>query len=326
MKKIYICHTIYHLYISLIKQIIQKDRADIVLSDSITEYWDVYEKIKKNNFFSNVHIVREKNIYLSNSKKTILDKLKGNKGNINYTFNEITVDFNQYDEIYIFNDRTKIGVYLISNKIRYNLIEDGLDTLKNIDKIGFIGYSIFNKISDLLNSRVIFFGQSKYCKSIEVNSKDELKIPNKKVLEVPREDILNKINNEEKMNIYNFFMSGRNIELEDKENVILILTQPLFQDGLVNSEKRQIDIYKKIVSENFKDDVKIVIKPHPRDNVTYNFNDCMIIDKLIPIEVLNFNKRIRVRKVIAVFSTAVYGIDFAEEKINLGIQYINNAI
>ena len=66
----------------------------------------------------------------------------------------------------------------------------------------------------------------------------------------------------------------------------------------------------------------IIIKPHPRDEVEYNFENCITIDKAIPIEILNFNKNIKIDKAITVFSTAIDGIDFVKEKINLGFDYI----
>ena len=326
MKKLYICNTIYHLYIVLIKEIKSNDIVDIVISDTITNYEKLYDSISKSKIFNKVMIVKESKIVINEEPARIVDILKGNKRFINDSYLEIGFDYKNYENIYIFNDWTKIGIYLIANKINYNLIEDGLNSLKSIDKLGFRNYNIFYKMLDCLDLHTLFRGQSKYCKSIEVNDVDGIKIPLNKVVEVPREELISKLSNEEKMKIYNIFIKNDNIKNDINGESVIILTQPLLMDKLVKTPEEQIKVYKSIVDKYYNQNYNIVIKPHPRDDVQYNFENCFIMEKLIPIEILNFNSNIKFSKAITVFSTAIDGINFVEEKVNLGFDYIDTIL
>ena len=95
----------------------------------------------------------------------------------------------------------------------------------------------------------------------------------------------NELDYEEKNQILDIF-NMNNINIDFKENTALILTQPLFQDGLMTLE-RELNIYKEIMEK--LSDYKILIKPHPRDKKDYKkiFPDAEIIDSSFPIELLN---------------------------------------
>lgn len=60
MKKVYCCYTNYHLLISLLKA---KKGDDLVLFDVITDVDEKIDKLKNNNFFSNIYLknLEEKN-------------------------------------------------------------------------------------------------------------------------------------------------------------------------------------------------------------------------------------------------------------------------
>lgn len=101
-----------------------------------------------------------------------------------------------------------------------------------------------------------------------------------------------------------------NIKIEEFEalknnvNKVLLLTQPLLEDGIM-SEGEKINIYKNILQErNIKE---VYIKIHPRENTDYigelqNIK-VHIIKKDFPVEVL-FLLNINFIKVITLFSTA----------------------
>lgn len=108
-------------------------------------------------------------------------------------------------------------------------------------------------------------------------------------------------------------------ELKRTENAILILTQPLSEDGIL-TEKEKIQIYKEIILNNNK--AKIYIKSHPREKTDYK----KILEKLnlqieiiradFPIELLLFFN-IRFKKVITLFSTAALNF-----KANSDIEFL----
>ena len=92
--------------------------------------------------------------------------------------------------------------------------------------------------------------------------------------------------------------------LKNNSNKILLLTQPLSEDGIV-SEEEKIKMYENILIE--KNIKEIYIKLHPRERTDYvkNFKNIKvnIIKKDFPAEIL-FLLNINFNKVITLFSTA----------------------
>ncbi len=68
----------------------------------------------------------------------------------------------------------------------------------------------------------------------------------------------------------------------------------------------------------------LIIKPHPRDEIDYKkiFNDSVILKRTYPIEILNFVNNISIKRCITAFSTSIDGINFCEEKIKLGYDFV----
>lgn len=99
--------------------------------------------------------------------------------------------------------------------------------------------------------------------------------------------------------------------LENSKNKILLLTQPLSEDEIID-EKEKINMYKEILKE--REIKEIFIKEHPREETNYifEFKDIKvnIISKEFPIEVLLLLD-IKFDKVITIFSTAA--LNFKEK-------------
>lgn len=114
------------------------------------------------------------------------------------------------------------------------------------------------------------------------------------------------LSNEQKREILSIFniKLEKVIELENLQNKILLITQPLSEDKIL-TEKEKIEIYKEIIE---KEKEKIIyIKPHPREKtdykkifVKYNIE---IIEKEFPIDLFSF-LNVEFSKVITLFSTA----------------------
>lgn len=105
-------------------------------------------------------------------------------------------------------------------------------------------------------------------------------------------------------------------------NATLIITQPFFADAIVKTREEQLEIYKDIIDKyGFND--KIIIKPHPRDDINYEkiIPKSNVIEEIFPIEILNFTN-IKFNKVITVSSTSVNLIYNCNEKIFLGWEWL----
>lgn len=322
MKKIYICHTEYHVLIALIKNInqINKVKNDIVLYGTLNNINKMYEKIKEINLFDNVYLFNHKDIEeiakIPETRNVILRR----KRLRNWIKESYDFDFLKNKDIYIFNDNSIIGIYLRISKMKYNLIEDGFNCYKNIKRhYDFNG--IKYKIKILINDLTCSFGTSKYVQGIEVNSKKDIDVFFKdKFIEVPRKEMFAKLSKEEKRKIVNVFLDVP-LNLK-KQEVSLLITQPLYKDNFLNSKEQQIAMYEYIINTYM--DHKIIIKPHPRDDIDYKvlYNDYIVLDSGFPIEILNFMDSISIGKCVTAFSTSIDFIECCNQKITLGSEWV----
>lgn len=111
---------------------------------------------------------------------------------------------------------------------------------------------------------------------------------------------------EEQRWILKFFgFQQRNLKLLQSKKVILF-SQPLSEDGIMTEEEK-VEIYRKILEkENLKD---VIIKAHPREVTEYSryFVGISILQERTPFELYLFHG-LTGKKVITLFSTAVYGL------------------
>ncbi|MDF2946610.1 MAG: hypothetical protein K0S51_1289 [Bacillales bacterium] len=329
-KKLYICFTFYHVLVTLMKEISSDYTADIVICDTIPEYEGLIDSLKDSGIFNNVYEFKEKKYQESgflNFKRFIrVRNLFVNqiiKKNINPSFE---LKKSTYSEVNIFNDWTYIGYYLRANKIYYNLLEDAKDSYKVLGNYFKIDY--YKPFKHRLLSRIFetqfFHGKSKYSKVVEVNSADGISIPKDKLRITPKDNMFKNLTNEDKIKIYNIFMSDK-VSPTLEQNSILILTQPLFEDKIVKFSEIQKNVYEIIINEYcIEKGLNPVIKPHPRDNFNYEleFSNIKVINKNLPTEILNFNPQIKFAKAITVTSSSIGGIDFVDEKISLGFEWL----
>lgn len=112
---------------------------------------------------------------------------------------------------------------------------------------------------------------------------------------------------EEKKWILRFFdFQQKHLELLQSKKAILF-TQPLSEDGVMTEEEK-IGIYRKILE---KEEIReLVIKVHPRETTEYTkyFDGVSVLQEKTPFE-LYLLHGLRGKRVITLFSTAVYGLD-----------------
>lgn len=332
-KKIYICHTYFQVYITLIKTIIQKNKNDIVICNTIPDSKKLIKSLKKSELFNEIYYYDEVSVLDEFRRQKIERKIFRTNQMINLFEQNAEFDLSSYNHIYIYNDWTTIGAYIMDKKLNYHLIEDGINAFYYLkgnlaDKVTFLNpnfkYKIKKIIKKILHIGYDFFGQSKYVIDIEVNDKSKIFIKNDNVIEVPKESLYRKINDKEKLIIYNIFMDGE-LNLDSNKNKILILTQPLYIDKMVSSMEEQQNIYTNLINE-YISDYEVYIKPHPRDTFDYKKinSKIIILGKNIPIEILNYNNKINFKKAITITSSSIESLNFIDEKIVLGFEFLKN--
>lgn len=334
--RVYVCHTYYHVYVSFLKEMnLPKEKrgeAVMVLSTMTTSFEGIKLRIEESGVFSRVVMFDEKrDVFFSelapymnmrgNPLKIMLGRIKYTKlyGKLEEAY--VPLDFSRYKDIYVFCDSDPIGFYLNYKKIYYHAVEDGLNTLKYCDAARYYNQKYF-KLKVFLSSWNLLFienGYGKYCLDMEVNDISCLKYKNKNYVEVPRKDLVKNLTDDQIEVLLKVFIE--NIDdlkkLAVQEKAVLILTEPLCD--LETRERIFRDITAMYQAEGM-----LVMKPHPNDHLDYKkyFPDCIVIDRKVPMEMLNFLKNVMFEKAVAVF-TELADIKFAKEKIRLGSDFMD---
>ena len=211
----------------------------------------------------------------------------------------------------------------MNNKgLEYNLIEDGVDMFKNNQafiepkrSLGTLAKKVLRVPTEMARSENI--------KSIEVNDKDGIAISHPNIIEVPRKELLARLSKAERKKIFDIFLSEDTFPRV--KNSIIILTQPFAEDHILDSEEKQLKVYRTIIEEYCERKDKIIIKIHPRDHANYSGladERVILVAEKFPIEILNFMPGLKFKKAITVSSTAINLLENCEERIYLGWGYL----
>lgn len=337
--RIYVCHTFYHVYITFLKEMNlpaeQRRKATLVISHMSNRFGSFPERVRRLGFFEEVIDFDEKREdffpELAKYRKPGRNLLKNLWNRILFTRRfakleapYIPVDFRKYKDIYVFCDSDPVGYYLNQNKIYYHAVEDGLNCLRNgdlahYDNRGHFALKAF--LSQKCNLIFIQNGYGKYCIDMEVNDISAIEIPFEKYVEVPRKDLLAGINSRDKEILLQAFVEDieklKKVIADRNERTVLILTEPLCTLAV----RKQI--FTDII-DKYKVDYSILLKPHPRDELDYRteFSEVCIIDKTVPMEMLNFFEGYQIDLAVSVF-TELEALDFAREKLRLGPDFLD---
>lgn len=344
-KRIYVCHTYYHVYVACLKELNlpeeERGGADLVLSRMSNDFGDLDVRARESSLFGDVYWFDEKPFsffeeLLPLKQDTgslvgnLLNRMKFCRrlGRLEEPY--VPVDFRSYPDIWVFCDSDPIGYYLSWKKIRYHAVEDGLDCIRYYDTARYDNRGHFRLKAAMAALGLIFIqnGYGKYCIDMEVNRIAALDHPTSNMVEVPREKLVQGLDEEGRQVLIRLFI--RNLpELEQAlkqakatgKEVSLILTEPLCQD-LSMREK----LFRDMIREYGGDGV-VLIKPHPRDVLDYRklFADYIVLDGGFPMEILNFVCRelsMEFSRVVTVY-TVPSSIHCARQKLYLGDEFMD---
>ncbi len=347
-KRIYICHTYYHVYVACLKELnlpksgegALRGQASLMLSSLSNDFGNLKERVEKSGLFEEVIPYDEK----TEDFFPELAKYHKDRGNIlinmfariKYTRRMgklqapfVPVDLRGYEDIYVFCDSDPIGYYLNVHRIYYHALEDGLDCIRYYDTARYDNRGFFGLKAWMAARNIIFIqnGYAKYCLDMEVNDISVLKYPCPKYIEVSRRGLVEGLGAEEKETLVSIFVENRE-RLEENlssglghEHKVLVLTEPLCD---LKTRER---IFRDIIAEYGQVDgqkAQILIKPHPRDVLDYEtlFSEYIVLDGKFPMEILNYVRDLVFDRVVTVF-TVPDAILFAKEKIYLDVDFMD---
>lgn len=341
--RIYICHTYYHAYIAVVKELVRRkedrERADIVLSTMSNDFGSLKERLEDTGVFENVFMYDEKEDVTSpevmryhrdkgNIVLNLLQRIKYTRllGKLQEQY--IPTDMTKYRDVYVFCDSDPIGYYLNYKKIPYHAIEDGLnsgrldDQARNANK----GAWPLKKAMAALGLIFIESGYSKYCIDYEVNDISANHSVPKNTIEIPRQELNDRLSKEDHRILVDIFLPNSEKVLAQllgdsgapgaKPNA-MILTEPLCDMDV------RAKMFRDIVKE-YENDYRIIIKPHPRDVLDYEkeFPAVTVIKDKFPMEVLGDIDGFKVDKLISVI-TQMENVYFAKEIVYLGLDFLD---
>lgn len=341
-ERIYVCHTYYHVYVACLKELYlpeeKQGKATLVLSTMSNDFGSLKERAQKCGLFEAVYLFEEKeDVYFPQLQRyhtdsgniiiNMLARIKYTKmlGKLQKPY--IPVDFKEYKDIYVFCDSDPIGYYLNYKKIYYHALEDGLNCIQYYDTARYDNRGHFALKAWMSAHNLIFIqnGYGKYCLDMEINDKSVVPYPCDKYIEQPRAELVDHLSAADKDILIHLFiedMDALQQKLDCGEtDKILILSEPLCD----------LDIRKKIFSDIIKEYGEIdgrkgliLIKPHPRDVLDYakEFSEHIVLDRMFPMEILNFIPGLHFKKVVSVF-TVPDAIHFAEDIVFLGKDFMD---
>lgn len=218
------------------------------------------------------------------------------------------IEENLINKIMYMQDNMSYSQFFLNHMKNCYLLEDGFSnykvtafkkkTKKGIKKIR-------DKFLKRYKHEYQTFGLSERIKKIYLTGIMEIpEVIKNKVEIINLREKWDKLQNNEKEEILNIF----DLKLEEFYNLekysdkVLIITQPLSEDGII-SEEEKISIYKEIIDKYPVKD--IIIKSHPREKTDYKkiYSDIETINRRFPLELLML-LGIYFKTVVTVFSTA----------------------
>ncbi len=307
IKRLFICERPYPLYRTLIKCINDSQYNDIVISNHVEGMDKMYSVLADTTIFRHVFFyddVMYKKFYSFGNEREfskfpsgviiLLKKLKmyielQNKAKDITLSDKINIE--DYDEIYVNDATSTIMFYLCSKKKKFIWVEHA----KNVFQLKLsLVYRICFRVMPILEKLGIAYslhGTSKWVEAIEVNNNCNLipLIKKKKIREVNIDKILEKMSEKDKNFIFELYCKAYSILLDKAKSFSIILTAPLFLDGLVQSEEEQIRVYKNLIKREIGENKSILIKPHPRDKIKYEqaIPGVIVVDNCISAEIFN---------------------------------------
>ena len=337
--RIYVCHTYYHVYVTFLKEFaLPKEKqggATVVLSKMSTDFESLKERLLALHYFEDVIEFDEKRftffeelVELHKDRGSILKnmpaRIKFTKlyGKLEEPY--VPVDFKAYGDVYVYCDSDPIGYYLNYKHIYYHALEDGYNCLKIFDAARVDNRGAFGIKAFLASLNLIFIqnGYSKYCLDMEVNDRCCLKYDYKKYKEVPRKPLEDRLLAGEKRMIVDAFLPDadklrRALAKQDEKKVIL-LTEKILTDEV------RVKMISDMIAKHAKD-AHVFIKPHPMDTLDYEekIEGVTMIRGRFPLEVLKYVEGIHFDKAVTVLTQAIEGMDYADEKLFLGPEFLD---
>ncbi|HID0816182.1 exopolysaccharide biosynthesis protein [Clostridium botulinum] len=307
----YVCATPYHLFITLCDIANSNIKSYIYLSTPDYNVFKMFLKYKeKLSIFKNIEKVwirKRNNLYERLFIEEIKDELEYKRlKKIIISSNIIIFPWNPYS---LFSPSEYIFKY--AKKVK--LIEDGanLYVMRKPSKLSRL-------VKKYIYRRDLEFYKDEKVTEIMVQFPEKYpKHLSNKLVYLDLNSMVNKIDFGVQKNIVNVFVDKLNM-YDFKNKSLLILSQPLSEDGYIKEEEK-IELYKHII-DTYGQGYNIILKKHPREKTIYNFPQVLELDGSFPSEVFKLLD-IKFEKAIGICTGAIKFVD-AKEAFNIDEDFL----
>jgi hypothetical protein len=316
-KEIYVCVTLYHVYLTLllINKNHSKERSFILLNANDKQIFKQFGELEKSLRKDSYKVERR----LRNKTKDIvgIEEIENYKQykSVKKAFNE-SIDGKYVLYNFAWNCQY---VYTTANlfykKCAYSyFMEEGALTAINPPQS-----KLKVMIKRIIGASVDFYKDDRlvgiYVQQPELypeSWKSKLKILDTKAL-------LESVNTEERKNILNIFLQDACIHIANDTGIVY--TQPLSEDGYID-EDTKIKYFQEMCNY-YKQYGKVICKIHPRDMSKYDFGEDIIVwPGFFPSEILNLID-VELQFAVGICTSAVPTTN-AKYKLNLNTNYLND--
>ncbi|MBI9055396.1 MAG: hypothetical protein JEY96_16355 [Bacteroidales bacterium] len=328
-RQVFVCGTLFHVYVSILKAIEYKKEGEVetllVVNDHTPGINDLIIQLKERNYFTHILYVPfiEITRNLEHKENVLKRAIHRNKLSIKYVEDGSSIkdyyDFIKSSEINLFYNLGLVSSYFLMNfrSNYFRMLEDGYRNYH--PRVN--AFKAFKR--KYILRTVIGEGRDNLIKSIEVQYPDRIpEVVRHKGKVLDFKMMIEILTKKEKDDIVTTFLKGKRIEVESTKNLVLI-TQPLSEDKILSQEDK-IKVYNNIL-EKYSQDYSIYIKTHPREVTDYKSNinfDYTEIPRSFPLEFLDFMDNINFDIGITIFSSALDNIKCVKKRVFLGKEYI----
>lgn len=329
MKRTYVVKTIYHIYLAIIHALRESEKPEEDCGENllfIVESTPMIERLipnLKKRFFRDVHIISRREEHIKALGK-LNYALRRRKKLIPYLENKHPIlntekDFIHDSQLYLCDSDSSKSYFLYTYaKKGINMIEDGAKTYNQRKK------SFESTVKSHITKTPLGGGFDPEIIHLYAQFPERLpKALHKKAKELNIAKEVTKFDKLLKNELFELFLPKDSFKIEGN-NLALILTQPISEDGLVINEKVKIAIYQDIITK-VPPHLKVVLKTHPRERTSYeiHFKDIMVLPALFPIEILSLKNGFHFKEGYTLFSTALSNLEIVENRYFVGKVYVD---
>ncbi|MGN0974773.1 MAG: hypothetical protein ACI4OL_02150 [Gemmiger sp.] len=326
MTDCYICHTLYHVLIALVRALRGRPALScLVLSGTALPDAQALkarlEAAGKGTVWSDVLVVDEAALDRQNAQSELYRLRHPGRA-------QFALPRQRELNIYISNDWSALGRFLQREHIPYTLCEDTVGGTLDPDQHlldaqraapDFDARRRGGGFAAWMNPAKgwLYWGDSRWCRRVESEDAARCTLFGAgKLVTFSKKLLLASLTAEEKAAVRAVFLTRPLPDAAAARGATLLLPRSFVADGLMTQAEQ--DAMFTAVAARYADG-PLFIKAHPRDETDYEalFPDAVVLDRKMPSEVLGFCLPFRFRRAVTVQSWALRGFTAADETVFL---------